>query len=251
MNEKTPASFWSGGPSRLRDPRLSRRSGFSLIEVLTVLGVAMVLMLIGFPALQHMILRGKVLGAAEQTAQMMRAARLEAIKRGVTTVVAADSTKRTITAFADINDSAGNPNSDLKFDPPAGNPTPRTVDYVISTLALPSKVFMWCAPTLDPGSSAGVIGLTPPPAGQTVPIAVFNPDGSARNTGSFCFGIGSIPSVALSSLSNGDFLTADVMTLATARITVRKYNEKLSTPQYVERGSDVAVTGNTLWRWNT
>jgi Tfp pilus assembly protein FimT len=76
-----------------------------MIEILIVLllmGIVISLILPNFlKAIQHQ----KVLGVAQQTAILLRLARLEAIKTVTTTVVQIDTTKGTVTAFGDLNNN--------------------------------------------------------------------------------------------------------------------------------------------------
>jgi type II secretory pathway pseudopilin PulG len=237
----------------------SRAGGFTLVELLTVLALAMILMLFGFPALHHMILRSQVLGAAQEVSAVCRVARLEAIKRQVTTVVKIDLNAGTVFAFADITsgvDGKGNPisGSDLIFDPPAATGTEirHDVDYQIDTYTLPHNIFFWGAPDNSPKGPASVLGLTPDPTGKGPNMAVFGPDGSIQTTGAIRIGSGAFPRTgAASTDTTRNFLEVMIAPQATARIRVEKFNPNVATTdptQYFEPGNDPA-TGNPLWAW--
>src|SRR5215207_7950975 len=117
--------------------KLSRKravSGFTLIEVLVVMVILMILMVFAFPALQGYVRRGKIEGAAKQTALLLRSARMAALKTGgqrvtgglgggswtARTVVRLDPERREILAFVDLDDAAGDPGSDLEYNPVDG-----------------------------------------------------------------------------------------------------------------------------------
>jgi prepilin-type N-terminal cleavage/methylation domain-containing protein len=241
-----------------------RVRGFTLIELLTVLAIAMVLMLFGFPALHHMILRSQVQGAAQEVSAVVRLARLEAIRRGCVTVVKIDPNAGTVTAFADINngvDVKGNPitGSNLIYDPPAaaatGTEIRHDVDYIIQTYSLPHNVYFWGAPDDNPRGANVVSGLTPDPAptGKGPNLAAFNPDGSIQATGAFRIGSGPFPrsGVTAANDTTRNFLQVMIAPQATARIRLEKYNPMVATTdptKYFEPGNDPA-TGNPLWQW--
>jgi prepilin-type N-terminal cleavage/methylation domain-containing protein len=80
-----------------------RAAGFSLIELLVVMLLMGVLMAIGLPNLFNYIFRQKVLGITQQTAILLRLARLEAIKTANNSVVQIDTAAGTVTAFSDLD----------------------------------------------------------------------------------------------------------------------------------------------------
>src|ERR1700680_2316990 len=77
-------------PVRTSRLRVCRTSGFTLIELMIVLVIMMALLVLTIPALRSLVNRGKLVGAAQQIEGVLRMARLEAIKRGVVTVVKVD-----------------------------------------------------------------------------------------------------------------------------------------------------------------
>jgi len=138
-------------------PHRSRRgtAGFTLIEILVVLLVMALLLTFMLPSFLKTIQKQKLVGAAQQTAILLRLARLQAIKTATNTVVQIDTTKGTVTAF-------GDPNNNQTFD--AG-------ETMLGRVDLPKGVtFM------------AVSGFTTPP---TPAVAIFSSNGSVAAAGAF------------------------------------------------------------------
>lgn len=114
-------------------------------------------MMIGLPNLFNYIQRQKVLGTVQETAILLRLARLEAIKRANNTVVQIDTNAGTVTAYSDLD-------QDMVFD--AG-------ETQIGFLRVPKGV------TFLP-----VDGFTTPPSPA---VAVFRSNGSVTTPGAFRF----------------------------------------------------------------
>ena len=194
--------------------KLSRQrsvSGFTMIEVLVVLVILMILMVFAFPALQGYVRRGKIEGAAKQTALLLRSARMAALKTGgqrgpgggswtARAVVRLDPDRREVLAFVDLDDDSGNPGSDLEYNPVDGEARTET-DHLLGRFALPTDVEI-----------GAFERLTDRPDGT--PVAVFLPDGSIERSGAFRF-----------EDSRGNRLEVRVEPRATARVEVRKWNE--------------------------
>ena len=102
--------------------------GFTLIETLIILAIMMALALFTLPEFFAIMNRSKLEGTARQTATLMRAARLEAIKQSCYGVVMIDPANRQVIAFAD-NDRDG------VYDP--GNTPP---ERLIGRVDLPTRV---------------------------------------------------------------------------------------------------------------
>ncbi|HWM93560.1 MAG TPA: GspH/FimT family pseudopilin [Thermoanaerobaculia bacterium] len=98
----------------------SRSGGFTLVEVLVAMSVMMILMLIVGPPLAKFLQRSKLTGAVQQTASLMRLARIHAIKRSSWTAVRIQpaATPPHATAFVDMD-------RDRQFD--SGEPVLGTV----------------------------------------------------------------------------------------------------------------------------
>lgn len=221
--------------------------GFTLIEALVVVAVLGILMLIGLPSLLGLVQRSKMEGTVQGVSNLMRLARLEAIKQGTPVVVRLDYTNNAVTAFVDRDNN-------LQLNPTAGA-NPRATDHEISRVQLANGVFFWGvangATDTDPAGTADVAakgnnvfwGFTPDPAGGGAPnLAVFEPNGSIRNPGGFEFGD-----------RDGNFIEVRSAPQATARVTLVKLNR--SDRLYYERGNREPVagggtaSGQKSWEW--
>lgn len=211
-------------------PTTRRAAGFTLIELLVVMAIIVIVALIGFPALQNMILRSKLEGFARQTAILMQRARYEAIKANRPVVVRFDEGKGQITAFADLTsaDPLDPTASDLIFNPDS-DADYRTTDYLIGpTLPVPGKVKFGA-----PSSQPEVFGFTANPDSTIgTNIAVFDPDGSVRDVGAIRF----------ADAKDANFLEVNVEPQATGRVEVRKWNDDEG--KYLAPGED-----NLRWEW--
>jgi prepilin-type N-terminal cleavage/methylation domain-containing protein len=182
---------------RERTGRAAR--GFTMIETLVVLVILGLLMLFAVPSLFTMMRQGKLRGAADETATLMRVARLEAIKQSCWTIVrplvAAGGNPDRVEGLVDCNRD-GVQDADRK---PLG------------VIALPSRIHLLAPPNLT--GMASVEGLSADPAGGALKVAIFQGDGSVPvlGTGAFRFGD-----------ESGNFLEVRVSPAATARVEVRK-----------------------------
>jgi prepilin-type N-terminal cleavage/methylation domain-containing protein len=176
-------------PQSGRGPR-----GFTLIEMLVVLAILMVLLLFAVPVLQTATRRGKLRGMANETATVMRLARLESIKRSCPSIVkiVIDSSPR-VEGFPDC-DGNGVLDADKK---------------TLGSFPLPYGVHFLAPPNLQGNASVG--GLSADPGGGAANVAIFQPDGSIQDIGGFRFGD-----------DVGNFLEVWVSPSATARIEVHK-----------------------------
>jgi len=169
-------------------------SGFTLIEMLVVLAILMILLLFAVPVLQTATRRSKLRGMANETATVMRLARLAAIKNSCPSIVkiVIDSSPR-VEGFPDC-DGNGVLDADKK---------------TLGSFPLPYGVHFLAPPNLQGNASVG--DLSADPGGGAANVAIFQPDGSIAATGGFRFGD-----------DNGNFLEVWVSPLATARIEVHK-----------------------------
>jgi type II secretory pathway pseudopilin PulG len=223
-------------------PLRVRGSGFTLVEALVVLAVAMMILLLGFPALQNMIVRGKLEGAAQQASTLLRSARYEALKSGgaagagrswtARVVVKADFATEEIVTFVDLNDGLGASRSDLLFNPVAGAPA-KSTDYELGRFRLPSGVRFWGPSDAAPEGPSAIEGWTADPAGSALPpLAVFRSDGSIEDSGALRLGD-----------QRGNRLEVRVSPEATARVEVRKQG---TDGVWRARGD-----GGKAWEWKT
>lgn len=192
-------------PATMRNQRAER--GFTLIEILAVLLIMMILALYSAPKLLVVLNRAKIEGTVKQTATLMRAARMEAIKRNCYGVVAIEPANRRVIAYADLD-------RDGVFDQ-TGTPP----DRLIGRVDLPNLVnFKNASGGKD---LASVKGFSNPDVPTVLPDgqAMFQPDGSALRDDS-----STEPREGALRFADqkGNYMEVNV-TLRTGRVEVRKY----------------------------
>lgn len=192
--------------------------GFTVIEMIVVVAIIGIMATLGLPNLIRVIHRAKLDGIVRETSVLMKRARSEAVRQSVPTVVRADFARNEIVAFADVDGVALGDPSDLIFNPIAGEPH-RTTDYELGRYRLPNLVG-FAHPSADPAER--IDGFTP--AGAEF-VAVFDPNGSMRNTGAIRFGD-----------LRGNFLEVRVEPAATARVQVLKWDLDLAAYQTRNQG---------------
>lgn len=203
-----------------------RARGFSLVELLVVMGLILILSVLTFPMIHNMFQRSKLEGIARETSILMRTARLAAVKSGglenfdptdparrswrALAVVRLDLATQEIVAFVDLDGAGGAVGeSDMIFNPRPGVPH-KTTDYELGRFKLPYGIHFESPEEGTPG----VDDLTENPGGPSEPnIAVFRPDGSIDIPGAFRFAD-----------ERGNFLEVRAAPQATARIELRKHN---------------------------
>ena len=180
----------TSGPTRGRPA-----AGFTLVEVLVVLVILASMLLIGLPALHRMLLRSKLKGFARESANLMRLARLEAIKRSRFGVVAIEPARGRLIAFADVD-------RDGALDLTAG-------DAILGRLSLPPRVEF-----RDHVGNVGldsVDGFANPDLPADRPV--FREDGSAVDDGALRVAD-----------ERGNVLEVRIEPASTGRVEVRKYD---------------------------
>jgi type II secretory pathway pseudopilin PulG len=180
-------------------------AGFSLMELLILVAIIGILGAVATNAWLSTMPRLMLKGAVTTTMQVLRKARMHAIKKGVNTVVQLDP-DNTIMVFADWN-------RNLVFDPVAGVPVERT-DFVLSHNALPGTVVFGYNPgdVADPAlfDLSPTSGLTGGVAGRA--LVVYNTNGTLRDTGAIRLNL------------SGTFNTIEIaMTNTAGRMIRRKY----------------------------
>lgn len=211
------------GPARCEGAR-----GFTLIEVLVVVGVLTVVLALGIPAIQNLIVRSKTEGFARDASAIMQRTRLEAIKMNREGAVFLDAANRRLVAFIDAD-------RDGVFNP--GGVPPRTTDYVLARLDLPSNVEFE-----DQDGNTGkasVLGNTTVEVdGADLPAPIFQPDGSIDEpvADAFAYRVADL---------RGNVLEVRIAPAATGKVRVRKWQdgEWLSTV-------DPQDPKSKPWRWN-
>jgi prepilin-type N-terminal cleavage/methylation domain-containing protein len=221
-----------------KNGRRTRNAGFSLIEAMVVIALIGILATLGLPAFLGMINRSQLLGTTRELAALMRSARIEAVRRGVPTVVI--PTADGFTAFVnDARDVQG------RFS----NLTRDADELVeIGRLSLPRRVHV-AAPALD-NSVNTFSGTAPtPPFAPNLPIvgAVFMPDGSALAEGAFRVADG----------TERNFFEVRLAPRLTGHVLVRKFDptppSATATIYWYEAGfSSGAATGSgpNTWEWD-
>ena len=182
------------------DRASNHRQGFTLIEILVTLALFVLVALLGFPALQRSIHRGKIEGFGRNSVLVMREARHEAVRRGRPCVVVADSDAGALFAYADVN-------RDGIFNPAPEETDLRSTDYPIRRLALPVGLHF-----AAPDSQAATEGFSRI-ADHPGRSAVFHGNGSAYEAGAYRFAD-----------ERGNFLEVRVSPAATARVSIRKWD---------------------------
>jgi prepilin-type N-terminal cleavage/methylation domain-containing protein len=173
-----------------------RERGFTLVETLVVLVILVIAVLFSAPYLANQIQRSKLVGAASQSAGLMRMARMDAIKHSACAMVAIEVGTRKLVAFSDRD----------------GNCRPSAPDVRLSEVILPNLVEF-----LSPcgAGAASVDRLTSVMGNPSV--AVFRGDGSVENPGAFRIGAGEMGG------RETNYLEVIVSPAATARIQLRKW----------------------------
>lgn len=203
-----------------RRPR-STRAGFTLFELLIVLALAVLILAMGVPSLLNMLARQRLEGPAREISTLALQARQEALSRGVPAVLAADGDA--VFAFLDIHGENATAPPDGIFNPIAGAAY-RSTDFRIGQrVELPNQVTLG-----GPGGSDGVVDFTD---FDGTPKAVFEPDGSIRDTGSF----------RLADV-RGNFIAVRIAPRATGRVALLKYDD--GTSSWRANGE-----GGHSWQW--
>lgn len=186
----------------MKEPQCGRGPrGFTLIEMLVTLAILMILMLFAVPVLQTATRRSKLRGTANETASVMRLARLEAIKRSCTSIVRINKVAVGGGTQRDYR-VEGFPDCDGNGVADADKPS-------LGAFSLPYGVHFLAPPNLTDAASIG--GLSADPGGGAANVAIFRGDGSIQDIGGFRFGD-----------DDGNFLEVWVSPAATARIEVHK-----------------------------
>ena len=214
-------------------------SGFTVIEMLLVMviaGLVGVLTLSFFASWQP---RLELRGTVRQAQSLINKARLEAIQRGVFTVVKADPQTGSLTAFADVNGDpvAGSPGyaSFLKYNPDPGVGEKQT-DYEIGSFQLERSAFG------APPSFGMVDGFTQVPGAPegTPAVLVFSPTGKPEATGALRFTDG----------AGRNFIEAAITSRA-GKIEIRKYLSGVDSPTlnpgFFQEAND--LDGANIWVW--
>jgi hypothetical protein len=212
-------------------PRSSRRAaerqaGFNLAEIAVTISVLLTAGAMTTPPLAGLLRRSKVETAVQEASALMRASRSIAITRGTPAVVIADSSTRTLIAFADVHGAGLADDPDGVFNPLPGQPQ-RTTDYEIGRVVLPAMLDF-----VDPWSGGGLDSIAGFDNPGTLPdgSAIFLPDGSIASIGAFRFAD-----------ANGNCLETTAGPRNAVRVDIRKWDGTA----WRARGE-----GGRPWAWN-
>jgi len=201
-----------------------RAAGFTMIEMLLVLLLMGILLVLVMPSFLNSIQHQKILGITQQTAMLMRLARLQAIKTATNSVVQIDTAKGTVTAFTDSN-------GDKVFDP--------TTEKLLGQVNLSKGVSFMAVDRFTTAAN---------PANPAV--AVFTSDGSVScpSTDSRCTTMPHPGAFGFQDV-RGDQLEACVMTKTSGRIVLMKSDATAGDmgcgPGWRPNGE-----GANAWKWN-
>lgn len=140
--------------------RKSARCGFTLLELMVVLALVSMIVLFGYPALDKLINRSRLLGVATEATNGLRLARYQAIKHSRPTIYSIDPATRQILSWVDDND-------DGLLD--AG-------EQILTRTSLQAGLYIGKPATATGGAIDGFDGTT---------MARFNPDGSVDAVGAY------------------------------------------------------------------
>jgi Tfp pilus assembly protein FimT len=192
--------------------------GFTLIETLIILAIMMALAAFTMPEMFAIMNRARLEGTARQTATLMRAARLEAIKQSCYGVVMIDTTNETVIAFAD-NDLDG-----------TYEPTNTPPERLIGRVELSARVHF--QDEAGNKNMSSVRDLVNPDTPATMPDGqvMYQQDGSVLATGALRFAD-----------DRGNVLEVNVDPKSTGKVEVRKYQNS----SWIANGE-----GGTAWKFN-
>lgn len=210
-------------------------------------------MVVALESLRTYVPRFELRQAGNQAAQLIKRARLEAVKRGVTTVVEANLEERTLRAFAEVNGIASDPlligTRYLVYDPEILKAADRT-DYLISTMALPGKEetgVQFGGPQFGLKGADSVVGFTTvsQPSAEPVktPVLVFTASGAIVAPGAFRF----------ADARNANHFEI-ALTSLTGDVEIRKYLNAIDAPSgglaaFFAEGNIVFSESRNIWVW--
>jgi len=168
-------------------------AGFNLLELLIVLAVAGIVLVMVFRFFDNWRPVFQLESATRRASALIARARLEALRRNVTTVIEADIVDGTFIAYADVNGNSSPASpaflSYLVFDPTDPDLSERRLDdYLIGETTIPVGVFFG-DPTNGIHGADSVWKMTPRPAHADpgANLMVFDPSGRLLDIGTYRF----------------------------------------------------------------
>jgi prepilin-type N-terminal cleavage/methylation domain-containing protein len=215
--------------SHRRQPRSFCSRGFTLIESLVVIAIFGVVLLIGMPNMMGIFQRWRLLGDARQVAQLLRLARLEAIKHSQPVCVTQSFADNTVNMFLDPQGADALGDGDCVFQAVATPTQPADRIFTAPHRLTGSIEFIGPGDVL-PSHANAVSGFATNAGGEAL-IRVRG-DGSVNVLGSLRVGDGK------------NFFEARVANRLTGRVVIQKYLGPNPTDWYEqdEQGKK--------WTWN-
>ena len=218
---------------------VDRSSGFTLVEMMVVGVILLLLAMFGFPALAQMMNRSKLQGSAREIAVHLGSSRISAMRLGRNVVVKPSFEEKSLISFVDDNENFA---QDLGEEELSKLEIPGIGGGQAIHLMGPDGVE---GTDEDPG--AALEGLsTIDSADPLVPdirVAVFEPDGSIRQSGGIRISDGRSPA---------NVFEVRIEPEATARIEILKYvfGDSRGYTHDVDPGDGSWFgQGGNMWKW--
>lgn len=209
--------------------------GYTLVEAITVTLAMGIVAMMANSFVSTWPSRFGLNRSVDEAQFLIKKARLEAIRRGVNTVVEANVAEGELLAFADVNGVPGSAEY-LIYDPDPAMNSKRT-DYMIGNSELGRSILAG-----PPAASDPVRGFTSIPSApaERQPVLVFEPSGAPMDTGAF----------RLADASAENHFEVCVVTL-TGKVEVLKYlraeDSPTGPPGFFPSGK--RIDGSNLWVW--
>lgn len=186
----------------IRQTPRSPRAGFTLVELMIVLAMAVLVLAIGLPNLLELLNRQRLEGQVRDLATLAQRARQEALVRGAPAVLEIEG--HGFRTFVDLHGANLTAPPDGLFNPLSGAPLQGT-DFVLGRRQLHARLALEGPESLPQVDGFSVVD------GQRK--AIFDPDGSIRATGAIRIAD-----------HRGNYLELRVEPAATGKVSVYKWD---------------------------
>lgn len=222
--------------------KLRRKHGFTFIELMVVMAMFAIATIVLIPAISNLIFRSKTIGAANQTAALMRLARAQAIKRNVNVVVkvqavgTSEGEQDEIFAFTDVND-------DGVWDVPVADAFDLDGPKLAGSFKLPTGV-LFAGPGVAADGNATAFDSFQTTNGGLIGIVRFFPSGAVQRVGA----------IRLRD-ARDNIVEVRVDPQSTGRVSIRKFEgDPLGTDDptlyYVQGGvPTIGSDSDHTWNW--